>query len=184
MSSIPAASAGEPTTHHLLTGPPGIGKTTALRRLADLLADRRLAGFYTEEVRVGGRRQGFRIVTLDGREGVLADVGLRSRWRVGKYGVDVEGFERLVCPILEEAEGGADVALVDEIGKMECFSTRFCRAIERLADSTTPLVATIGARGGGLIAAMKQRPDVQVHTLTRANREAMPAALARFLPLP
>jgi nucleoside-triphosphatase len=161
-------------TVHLLTGRPGIGKTTAVQRLAELLAGRRIAGFITEEVRVGGTRRGFRIATFDDREGILADVELRSRWRVSKYGVDVEGFERLVCPMLEAAAEEADVVLVDEIGKMECLSARFCQAVERLADSPTPLVATIAARGGGLIAAMKQRPDAQLHTLTLANRDQIP----------
>jgi len=170
-----------PARNILLSGRPGIGKTTALCCLAKLLAGRRLAGFYTEEVRAGGTRRGFRIVTFDGREGVLADVGIRSRWRVSKYGVDVEGFERLVCPMLERAADEADVVLVDEIGKMECFSTRFCAAVERLADASTPLVATIAARGGGLIAAMKQRPDATIQELTLANRDQMPELLLKEL---
>ena len=84
------------TTVHLLTGRPGIGKTTAICRLAELLADRRLAGFTTEEVRVGGTRRGFKIETFDGREGVLADVGLRSRWRVGRYLFC--GYSAFHCP--------------------------------------------------------------------------------------
>ena len=168
---------GDPTL--LITGPPGIGKTTALVRVAELLASRSPVGFYTEEVRVGGRRKGFRIVTLDGREGVLAHVDLRSRHRVGKYGVDVAGFEQLVCPVLEGAEG--ELVLIDEIGKMECFSHRFCEAVERLADGPVPLVATIAARGGGLIAAMKNRPDAQLFTLNRENRDALPATLAALI---
>jgi len=165
----------------LLTGPPGIGKTTAIQRIAERLAGRRLAGFTTGEVRVGGVRRGFKITTFDGREGTLADVGLRSRWRVGKYGVDVEGFERLVCPILEAAAAEAEIVLVDEIGKMECFSARFCRTIERLGDSPVPLVATIAAKGGGLIAAMKSRPDARIFTLSHADRDAIPAAVAGLL---
>lgn len=165
----------------LLTGPPGIGKTTAMMRIAERLEGRRVAGFTTEEIRVGGRREGFGIATFDGRGGILAHVEHRSRHRVGKYGVDVQGFEELVCPILESAADEADVVLVDEIGKMECFSRRFCEAIERLADGPVPLVATIALRGGGLIAAMKARPDVQVHTLTYANRDSIPVTIAGLL---
>jgi nucleoside-triphosphatase len=103
-------------------------------------------------------------------------VDIESRWRVSRYGVDLEGFERLVCPMLE-AIGEAEVVLIDEIGKMECASRRFCAAVERLADAPVPLVATVAARGGGLIAAIKQRHDVRIHTLTRANRDAIPGLL-------
>ncbi|MFW6161265.1 MAG: NTPase [Planctomycetota bacterium] len=167
--------------NHLLTGRPGVGKTTAICRLAERLEGRRLAGFLTEEVRVGGRRRGFRIETFDGREGILADMDIESRWRVSKYGVDLEGFERLVCPMLESAAEEAEVVLIDEIGKMECFSDRFCAAVEALADAPVPLVATIAARGRGLIAAMKARDDVELHTLTTSNRHAFPQRLANAL---
>ena len=174
--------AADPLRHNvLLTGLPGVGKTTAIQRVAELLADCVLAGFTTEEVRVGGTRRGFRVLTLDGREGILADVGLHTHWRVSKYHVDVEGFERLVCPMLETAADEAEVVLVDEIGKMECFSHRFCEAIEQLADAPVPLVATIAARGGGLVAAIKQRPDVQILTLTHQNRDEIPKQACALL---
>ena len=47
----------------LVTGVPGIGKTTLVRRLAMQLQQYRIGGFYTEEIRTGGQRQGFRLVT-------------------------------------------------------------------------------------------------------------------------
>ena len=92
-----------PNTHMkniLLTGAPGIGKTTVIMQLAEQLADKRVGGFYTEEIRDKGQRQGFRIATFSGSSAVLAHVSFRSRQRVGRYKVDVCAFEQLVIPEL------------------------------------------------------------------------------------
>lgn len=82
------------STRHvlLLTGRPGVGKTTALYRIAVSLAGWRLAGFYTEEIRESGQRQGFRAVTLDGSEKVIAHRNIHSPYRVGKYRVDLSSL--------------------------------------------------------------------------------------------
>ncbi len=72
----------------LLTGRPGVGKTTVLRAVARLLAGAHLIGFYTEEIREAGERRGFRLVTFDGKEAILAHIDLPFS-RVSKYGVDV-----------------------------------------------------------------------------------------------
>jgi len=158
----------------LLTGMPGIGKTTIIRKLAAALGAGNVRGFFTEEVRVAGRRRGFRVVTLDGREGRLADVDFRSPHRVSKYGVDVAGFESLALPVLAGAERDPTaIFLIDEIGKMECFSDAFVRATRELFDRGSTVVATVARRGGGFIAEMKHRPDVEILEVTRANRDTL-----------
>ena len=154
----------------LISGRPRSGKTTLMRRLVDFLADRRLRGFYTEEILEGGRRKGFRIRTLDGREGLLAHVDHTSSYRVGKYPVDVEGFEEVALPALER-EPGVDFYVLDEIGKMECFSERFVAAVRDLLESGRPLVATVALRGGGFIAEARAREDVELLELTPRNRD-------------
>ena len=80
----------------LLTGLPGVGKTTLVRRVVDSLPDLHPAGFYTAEIRERGQRRGFRAVGMDGSEGLLAHVEIPGVHRVGRYGVDVEGFERFL----------------------------------------------------------------------------------------
>lgn len=162
----------------LITGRPGVGKTTVIMRLAELLADHSLAGFYTEELRGRHGRFGFRAVTLTGHEATLAHVDVESTARVGRYGVDVPAFEALVLPELART---CDIVLIDEIGKMECFSSRFISAVESLLDSPTSVVATVAMKGRGFIEEVKSRPDVDLHEVTRYNRNALPTRLVPLL---
>jgi nucleoside-triphosphatase len=156
----------------LLTGAPGVGKTTIVRKVGERLSDLRLAGFYTAEIRARGERRGFRLVTFAGEQQTIAHVDIRGP-RVSKYGVDVSGIDRFALAILD-SDRRVDVYLVDEIGKMECLSARFVEAMRRLFDGGWPLVATVGQRGTGFIAEVKQRRDVELWTVTRTNRDALP----------
>jgi nucleoside-triphosphatase len=156
----------------LLTGLPGVGKTTVIRRLAESLSSVRLGGFYTAEMRVGGMRQGFRLVGFDGSERVLAHRGLPAP-RVSSYGVDVAALDAVAAAALDP--DAAEVFLVDEIGKMECLSERFIAAMRRLLDSRRTLVATVAQRGGGFIAEVKRRSGVTLWEVTHTNRDALPA---------
>ena len=164
----------------LITGRPGAGKTTVTRKVAASLSGRRLAGFYTEEIRVGRERQGFRLVTFDGGEGVMAHVDFREPPRVGKYGVKLSVIDTLANSALAVKEG-VDVYLIDEIGKMECSSPRFVAAMRRLLDSRKTVVATIAQSGGGFIAEVRQRKEAAVWELTPGTRDEMPERVLGWL---
>jgi nucleoside-triphosphatase len=169
----------------LLTGNPGVGKTTLIRAIIARLKGIRCVGFYTEETRRGGQRTGFRIVTLDGQEGCLASLGTQAP-TVGKYSVHVEEFERLVLPLLNPVAQRADLYVIDEIGKMELLSRPFrTQIIELLAQPTnllaqpTNLLATITKRGNGFVDQIKHRSDVEIIEVTRKNRDDLPEELAQ-----
>ncbi len=165
----------------LLTGWPGCGKTTAVRGIVERLAGVKAAGFYTEEIRVGGVRKGFSWKRLDGAEGVLAHVDIRSGARVGKYGVDVVGFEKDVVDVIEGLKGEAEVFIIDEIGKMECFSPKFVELMRGLLGSEVSVVATVAKKGGGFIAEVKQWPGVRVIELTGGNQEQVVSEVAEMI---
>ncbi|MGD9043242.1 MAG: nucleoside-triphosphatase [Desulfobacterales bacterium] len=161
---------GMAKTNLLITGLPGSGKTTVFRRLVDKLRHLDPAGFFTAEIRKDGGREGFGLASLDGRTGTLAHVDFRTGYQVGKYGVDVAGFEAFIepLPVLASETG---LVMIDEIGKMECLSARFTKIINDVLNSDKPLIATIAQKGGGLIADLKKRSDVQLFHLTHENQE-------------
>jgi nucleoside-triphosphatase len=173
---------GKPTLKKNLfvTGLPGTGKTTLIRKVLERFPRGVAAsGFFTAEIRESGDRVGFTINTLDGRSGLLAHVRTGGNARVGRYGVDVPGFEGLVLPLLEA--GRAGLYVIDEIGKMECFSRAFCDSVRALLDSDAPVLATVALKGGGFIAEVKARSDVALFEVTVRNRETLPDEINRIL---
>jgi nucleoside-triphosphatase len=171
--------ATEHATVLLLTGRPGVGKTTVVRKVTEKLRQRP-SGFYTEEVREKAARRGFRAVTFDGEESIIADVDRRGPPRVGKYGVDVSAIDRLADTALRPKRTAA-VYIIDEIGKMECFSPRFVDATQQLLDSGQLVVATIGQKGSGFITEVKQRADAELWVVTRENRDEMPGRVLEWI---
>lgn len=165
----------------LVTGKPAVGKTTLVERVVERLRGKlRLAGFTTTEVRdATGQRRGFRLVTVNGQQGELARVGLRSPVRVGRYGVNLESFERLALP--ELARRDVDLIVIDEIGKMECASPRFRRAVEDALDAPVNVLATLGMGRLPFFQALRDRPDVDLLTLTERNRDTCLADLCARL---
>ena len=157
-------------TKILLTGLPGCGKTTAVMKVVEQLPAGRAAGFYTQEIREAGKRKGFRWRRLDGAEGTLAHVDFKSRYKVGRYGVDVAEFERSVVPVLDVERSDAELFVIDEIGKMECFSEKFITAVRSLLASDKAVLATVATKGGGFIEQVKKYPGVSLFDLTRENR--------------
>ena len=162
----------------LVTGPPGVGKTTVIRELARQLSDLRLGGFWTEEMRRAGEREGFRLRTFDGEERVIASVRFSGGPRVGRYGVDVAAIDAVAARLLAP-DPDVQLYLVDEIGRMECLSASFVAAVRTLLASRTPVVATVALSGGGLIAEVKRRPGVRLWHVTRSNRDPLPAEIVR-----
>jgi nucleoside-triphosphatase len=166
----------------LLEGRPGAGKSTIARRLADRLGQDGISvsGFLTEEIRESGKRLGFSIERFGGERGVLAHVDLPGPPRVGRYGVDLAAFERLGVPALEQA-GEHEVAIVDELGKMELASEAFREALAALLDRPVPVVATVQSASHPFTDALKRRRDIETMRVSNSTRDELPDLLAARL---
>ncbi len=154
----------------LLTGSPGIGKTTAIHKIIQRLGDKCAGGFFSREIREAGRRVGFMLITLDNREGILAHVDLPKQHRVGKYGVSVENIDSYAVSSLQLAKKKPGIIVIDEIAAMELKSPRFKDEVIKCLD-VKRVLGTIQMRNIPFLNRIRERNDVRLVHLTYENRE-------------
>jgi nucleoside-triphosphatase len=165
---------------YLLTGQPGTGKTSLIKQAIAGMKSK-AGGFYTEEIRSQGVRQGFRLVTLDGQTTTLAHISFHSPYRVSKYGVDIDSFDKVGVSALNQAAQECDLVVIDEIGKMELFSAKFREAVLNILNSGKRLLGTIMLTPNPYADAIKRQPQVNVITVTRTNHQQVLQELQHWL---
>ena len=165
---------------YLLTGRPGTGKTSLIKQVVAQIKGK-AGGFYTEEIRSQGVREGFRLVTLSGEDAILAHVNIRTPYRVSKYGVDIDALERVGVPALYRAVEQCDLVVIDEIGKMELFSVKFREAVSQIIGSEKRVLGTIMLNPNPWADAIKRQPQINLITVTRDNYQQVLARLLDWL---
>ena len=166
----------------LLTGHPGIGKTTIIRNVIAQVGNK-AGGFYTEEIVGPGGRKGFRLITLDGKETVMAHVDLRSpkTLTVGRYGVDVKALERVGIAALRRAMQEKKLVIVDEIGTMELYSRAFCDAVMLAILGPTPVLGTIMSHSHPESDVFKTLAQVTLWEVNRTTRDGLTGKVMAWL---
>jgi nucleoside-triphosphatase THEP1 len=155
----------------LFTGAPRCGKSTLIEKIVRKI-DTPATGFFTREIRESGKRVGFSINTLDHRKGVLAHQGIHSSFRVGRYGVNLEDIDKIAVPSMMPDQPDM-LIVIDEIGKMECYSERFKQTLVGFLDSKHKVLGSITMKGDGFIRQIKARDDVMLVTVTPNNRDKL-----------
>lgn len=168
----------------LLTGRPGCGKTTAIRRTLQCATG--AGGFYTGEIREGDSRTGFSITALDGRGGILAAVGVRSKVRVGKYGVNLRDIDEVAASSVLSAARDASIRLIviDEIAAMEIASDSFRNAVIAALESGKKLLGSIQERRHPFLDRVRAWSDLAVVEVNAGNRDGLPEELAEWVEVP
>lgn len=166
----------------LLTGHPGIGKTTIIRSIVAQVGNK-AGGFYTEEILGPGGRKGFRLITLDGKETVIAHVDLRNPKApaVGRYGVDVAALERVGVAALRRAIQEKKLVIVDEIGTMELYSRTFCDTVMQAILGPTPVLGTIMRHPHPESDVFKTLAQVTLWEVNRTTRDDLPNKVMAWL---
>lgn len=157
----------------LISGRPGSGKTSLVRRIVESLGVR-AGGFYTEETRgASGRRTGFEIVTFLGTRAPLAGVDIRSPYRVGKYGVNLKAIDEVAAPAVRNALEDCDLVVIDEIGKMELYSQAFRDAVTDAVESGKPVLGTVMLGSHPWADSVRSRADVRVFLIDPSSRDSV-----------
>lgn len=161
----------------LLTGSPGVGKTTLLLKIIEVLKTRgySVGGMISREVRSGEARVGFEVLDLSSeKRGWLAHVNRKSGPQVGKYRVNLEDLNNVGVEAIFKAVRDCDVVAIDEIGPMELFSERFREAVKKAFESDKLVIGVVHWKARDkLIEMAKTREDAETFTVTYENRDRL-----------
>ncbi|MCX7857033.1 MAG: NTPase [Deltaproteobacteria bacterium] len=167
-----------------LTGRPGVGKTTLVKHFVRAYKHLVL-GFWTEELRDNHtqKRKGFYILTTEGEKILFSGKDISSPFRVGKYGVDIETFEEVVLPLLENGvKDEGKLIVIDEIGKMELLSKKFVKIVEKIVfERKNPVLGTIPVFNvHPLVSKIRDSNKVKVFLVDNRTREKILRDIVEF----
>ena len=166
----------------LLAGRPGLGKTTVIQKVVEILGER-AGGFYAEDLRGPHGRAGFRLVTLVGQTAVMAHIKFRRTGmpRVSRYGVEVGAIDGIGVAAIHGAMQARQVIVVDEIGKMELCCQHFKDIVMRAIAGPHVVVATVMSRSHAWVNVLKARPQVTVWQVTVLNRDSLARQVVQWV---
>lgn len=131
----------------LVTGNPGVGKTTAVMRVSEALKLKglRVGGVVSREVRKDNERVGFEFVDLATKKSAPLSSTAGIGPRMGRYFVDLDGC-RFAVEVLSEAMRDADAIICDELGPMEFKSKEFVDCARNMLELEKPVIVVVHKR--------------------------------------
>ena len=156
----------------IIIGHPGSGKTILMKRLSDVFKEFNPQGFLTVEMKEAGVITGLAVLNLNGESKVLSHASLKLKNPIGKGKLDIKGFETFLAQTFSK-DKKTGLYFIDEIGKVECQSKKFCKLIHDLLSSERPFIASMADKGASFIQEIKKRDDIRLVEITPENRELL-----------
>ncbi len=170
-----------------ITGMPGVGKTSTLKKIIKSLEKHGyvVEGMITEPVLKKKKRVGFYVQDWQTKEKeVFAHVDFDLRESVGDYGVKTDALEKIGIPAIEKAINDEDIniIIIDEIGKMEMLSEKFCDTVIEALDSDKPIMVTLHKKSRTpLLQDVRRRDDIRILEVTPVNRNLLPYKIEKIM---
>ena len=170
-----------------ITGMPSVGKTQTLVKIIEKVekSGYKIEGMITEPIIEHKKRVGFYVEDWQTKDrAVFAHVDIDSKDKVGKYGVDLHALETIGVTAIEKAINSEeiDIIIIDEIGKMEMLSERFCEVVIDALDSDKPIMVTLHKKSRTpLLQDIRRRDDIRILEVTAVNRNLLPYKIEKIM---
>ncbi len=171
-----------------ITGMPSVGKTETLTKIIEFLEENGYVtgGMITEPIIKKKKRVGFYVENWQTKEKeVFAHEDfIDANDKIGKYGVDTDALERIGIPAIEKAiiDKETNIIIIDEIGKMEMLSEKFCEIVTDALDSDKPIIVTLHKKSRTpLLQDVRRRDDIRILEVTVVNRNLLPYKIEKIM---
>jgi len=170
-----------------ITGMPSVGKTHTLNKIIHSLEKHgyTVGGMITEPVIKKKKRVGFYVVDWQTKEkAVFAHIDFDTKEKVGEYGVDTTALDKIGAPAIEKAitNENINIIIIDEIGKMEMLSEKFCEMVVEALDSDKPILVTLHKKSRTpLLQDVRRRDDIRILEVTPVNRNLLPYKIEKIM---
>ncbi len=170
-----------------ITGMPSVGKTDTLLKIIHTLEDHGyvVQGMVTEPIIVKKKRVGFNVRNWQTKEKeVFAHIDYETKEKVGIYGVDITALENVGVPAIREAitDEKVNIIVIDEIGKMEMLSEKFCEMVIEALHSDKPILVTLHKKSRTpLLQDVRRRDDIRILEVTPVNRNLLPYKIEKIM---
>ncbi len=168
-----------------ITGPVGSIKAEALQKIMEMLRNqgKDVQGVLISEIMDQGKLKGYSMFDIYTKRRVnFAEVGIVSRVKIDKIGVDTKLLEEILIPSLKRARETADVIVIDEIGKLENTTKNVQNEINETLNSTKPLIVTVHKKSRNpVLQEIRALEGVRVFDITPINKSLLPYRVMKVI---